>query len=66
MKVRANLSFAGEVSMTEGEVKEIAEGFALSDLLRCGYVSPEPADCEVKEDEAERVHAPKRKKSDKS
>lgn len=39
MIVTANTNFAGVISMTEGEQRDIPEGDILSDLLRCGYVT---------------------------
>lgn len=40
MRVKANKTFAGvQVSMRKGDVKELPEGEALFDLLRCGYVA---------------------------
>lgn len=44
MRVRAKVSFAGEVSMALNEVKDVPEGSVLDDLLCCGYVVPEEAE----------------------
>ena len=44
MRVRAKVSFAGEVSMALNEVRDVPEGDVLDDLLRCGYVVPEEAE----------------------
>lgn len=45
MKVRAMLSFAGQISMGPGEVRDVPEDVA-APLLACGYVEavaePEP------------------------
>ena len=38
MKVKANVSFCGEVSMYKGEVREISNSLA-NPLLKCGYVT---------------------------
>ena len=37
-KVKATVSFAGKISMSAGEVGEIADKAVLSDLLLAGYV----------------------------
>lgn len=39
MKVKANISFSGLVTMAAGEVAEISKGAVLDDLLSCGYVT---------------------------
>ena len=39
MLVKANKSFAGIIVMRKGEERELESSAALSDLLRCGYVS---------------------------
>ena len=39
MKVKATVSFAGEVTMAVNEVRELPEAVA-SPLLSCGYVIP--------------------------
>ena len=39
MKVEAKTGFSGKVSMAAGEIREIPEGDALSDLLKAGYVT---------------------------
>ena len=44
MRVRAKVSFAGEVSMALNEVRDVPEGDVLDDLLCCGYVVPEEAE----------------------
>ena len=44
MRVRAKVSFAGEVSMALNEVRDVPEGDVLDDLVRCGYVVPEEAE----------------------
>jgi len=45
MRVKALKSFAGKVTMSFGEVREIKDKVVLKDLLRAGYVE------EIKEDE---------------
>ena len=44
MRVRAKVSFAGEVSMALNEVRDVPEGDVLDDLISCGYVVPEEAE----------------------
>lgn len=39
MKVRAKVSFAGEVSMAAGEVRDVEERVA-APLVACGYLAP--------------------------
>lgn len=39
MLIKANVSFAGDIVMRKGEERELEASAALSDLLRCGYVS---------------------------
>ncbi len=39
MLIKANVSFAGDIVMRKGEERELEASTALSDLLRCGYVS---------------------------
>lgn len=39
MLVKANVSFAGEVSMYKGEERNIESANVLSDLLKAGYVT---------------------------
>lgn len=38
MRVKAKTSFAGKISMYEGEIREIEEGEILDDLLAAKYV----------------------------
>ena len=38
MKYKALISFAGKVSMYEGEIKEITDNEVVSDLLKAGYI----------------------------
>lgn len=40
MRVKANISFAGVISMAAGEERECTEGSTLSDLLAAGLVAP--------------------------
>ena len=37
---KALICFSGKVSMTVGEVKEIADKAVAEDLLRAGYIEP--------------------------
>lgn len=39
MLIKANVSFAGDIVMRNGEERELEASAALSDLLSCGYVS---------------------------
>ena len=39
MKVKATTSFAGEICMAAGEVRDVPEDVA-APLLRCGYLEP--------------------------
>lgn len=39
-KVKATVSFAGAVSMAQGEVRDIEDKAILDDLLRAGHVVP--------------------------
>lgn len=40
MRVKANVSFAGILSMHKGQEMDIQEGEVLTDLLSCLYVEP--------------------------
>ena len=59
MLIKANVSFAGIVTMKKGEERELEASAALSDLLRCGYVSEVKG--EVIPDEGKRDNPRKRK-----
>lgn len=59
MLIKANVSFAGIVTMKKGEERELEASAALSDLLRCGYVSKVKG--KVVPDEGKRDNARKRK-----
>lgn len=39
MRVKALISFAGKISMYEGEEKEVMDGDVLRDLLAAGYIA---------------------------
>ena len=59
MRVKAKVSFAGQVSAASGEVLDLPDGSpVLEDLLRAGYVFEESAALE------ERKPAPKRAKQE--
>lgn len=47
MRIKANVSFGGVLSMGRGEIREYNDKEVLSDLLRAGYVE-EVADKEEK------------------
>lgn len=53
---KALISFSGVISMSCGEVGEIADPAVAKDLLRAGYIE------EVKKDETESKPKPKRTK----
>lgn len=38
MLVKATVNFSGKINMSRNEIRDIPEGDALKDLLRCGYV----------------------------
>ena len=59
MLIKANVSFAGIVTMKKGEERELEASAALSDLLRGGYVSKVKG--KVISDEGERDTTRKRK-----
>lgn len=40
MLYRATVSFSGIISMTEGEVRQIADPSLINDLMRAGYIEP--------------------------
>ena len=68
MLVRALTSFAGNLSMYEGEEKEVADGKLVQDLLRAGYIEIAVQEAEVVEKPVEKseafpVKATKTKKS---
>ena len=57
-KVKATVSFAGKISMSAGEVGEIADKAVLSDLLLAGYVE------ELSEKKADAPKSPAKKKDE--
>ena len=59
MRVKANVSFAGAVTMYVGEIRDIAEGEVLEDLLAANYVQPceKPPEKAVKKNEGKRNNA---------
>lgn len=56
MLVKALTSFAGKVSMYEGEVRDIADKAIVDDLIHAKYVEPEVQEAEI-------VEKPAKKKS---
>ena len=56
MVVKAKVSFAGAISMSQGEVREIDDKAVLSDLIACGYVEPTETKKVVKTDENKRIN----------
>jgi len=63
MLVKARISFAGKISMYEGEVREVADGPVLQDLLRAGYVEIEAQEAEIVEKPVEKPAKTTKKKS---
>ena len=65
-RVKANVSFAGEITMGYGEIKDIPEGDVLKDLLDAGYVEEADGAPEAKEKPSdgapEEPEAPQKKK----
>ena len=57
-KVKATVSFAGKISMSAGEVGEIADKVVLSDLLSAGYVE------ELSEKKADAPKSPAKEKGE--
>ncbi len=58
MKVKANISFCGLVSMAAGQEKDLPQGEVLADLLQAGYVSPlEKEQAEAEPEEVEPTEA---------
>ena len=47
MKVKATTSFAGEICMSEGEVRDVPESVA-APLLECGYLEAEDGPKKIK------------------
>lgn len=60
MLIRAKKSFAGSLTMHEGEVRECSNEAVLSDLLTCGYVEEVTAKESGEKNESKRSN---RKKS---
>lgn len=58
MLLKALTSFAGKISMYEGEVREVEDKELIQDLLHAGYV-------EIEAQEAEIVKKPAKKKAKK-
>lgn len=63
MLVKARISFAGKISMYAGEVKEVADGPVLQDLLRAGYVEIEAQEAEIVEKPVEKPAKTTKKKT---
>lgn len=60
MKYRALLSFSGLISMSMGDVREIADKDIANDLLKAGYIE------ELKETKIKKLEAPKSKRGGKN
>lgn len=56
MKIKALVSFAGQISMAKGEIKEAADERLAASLVSCGYAE------RVNENETKRGNARKREK----
>lgn len=68
MKVKATTSFAGEICMATGEVRDVPENIA-APLLKCGYlepVDPEKAEAPEKAEDPEKAERTSKKKSAKA
>lgn len=63
MLVRALTGFAGTISMYAGEVREVADGPILQDLLRAGYVEIEAQEAEIVEKPVEKPAKTTKKKT---
>lgn len=61
MRYRAIVSFAGEIGMSKGEERELRASAALSELLRCGYVTACKEEKEDTDGKAQRDKPRKRK-----
>lgn len=59
MKYRALLSFSGVISMSMGDIREIADKDIANDLLKAGYIE------ELKETKIKKLEAPKNKRGGK-
>lgn len=60
MRVKANVSFCGKLTMRKGEEREIEKGNFLDSLLKAGYIS------EVKAESVPGTKKAKTKKGDKN
>lgn len=58
MKIRAEVNFAGKISMFKGQEADVSDKEALNDLLEAGYVTA------LEEPEAERQKKKGRKKAE--
>ncbi len=56
MKIKALVSFAGQISMAKGEIKEAADERLAASLVSCGYAE------RVNENETKRGNTRKREK----
>lgn len=65
MLVRALTSFAGTISMYEGETQEVEDKNLLQDLLRAGYVEIAAQEAEIVEKPVEKPTVPTKKKKSK-
>lgn len=66
MLVRAKVSFAGTISMSAGEVKEIKNDYVLRDLMKAGYIEPEAQEAEIVEKPVENAKTASDKPVEKS
>lgn len=55
MRVKAKTSFVGLISMGVGEVRDIPNSDALTDLIRCGYVEAVEAEAREAKNESKRA-----------
>lgn len=63
MTYKANVSFAGEITMRINEVRELPESEAVLGLVSCGYLSKVGVKNEVNADENKRNTNRKRKEN---
>lgn len=40
MLYKATISFAGKISMTQGEIRDISDSPVVKDLTKAGYIEP--------------------------
>lgn len=63
MRIKANKSFCGILTMSKGEIREYGNEAVLSDLLNAGYI--EEATEESAEEQTQRVKTVKKRRGEK-